>query len=268
MLRGECMREQLLLLIRISKPEYNKTLYNGYKLFMNPQMIFKKSGLTEGQYDKYEGAITNIPCKILYSTDEKKSWNLLGNTSLMYKDNNAYIYCMYGVKYDEKHYDAENNKYYYVIPWEYIEPLWQGDGTELMVIKNTSVFIDKFKKAAMDAKFSYAYGKVHYDLDDKLSNIEYYDLAMKDHFASVYHKVKESYEIQHEVRFSVICPDKPEHIELQLVNDKTLHFTLIPLKYGRHILVELSDLEFDKEFNLPVRFSSEIKYYESENDTK
>lgn len=45
MLRGECMREQLLLLIRISKPEYNKTLYNGYKLFMNPQMIFKKSGL-------------------------------------------------------------------------------------------------------------------------------------------------------------------------------------------------------------------------------
>ena len=39
MLRGECMREQLLLLIRISRPEYNKTLYNGYKLFMNPQMI-------------------------------------------------------------------------------------------------------------------------------------------------------------------------------------------------------------------------------------
>ena len=28
------------------------------------------------------------------------------------------IYCMYGLKYDEKHYDAKNNKYYYVIPWK------------------------------------------------------------------------------------------------------------------------------------------------------
>ena len=31
---GEKMREQLLLLIRISKPEYNRTLYEEYKLFM------------------------------------------------------------------------------------------------------------------------------------------------------------------------------------------------------------------------------------------
>lgn len=268
MLRGDGMREQLLLLIRISKPEYNKTLYDEYKLFMNPQMAFKKSGLTEGQYDKYEGAITNIPCKILYSTDEKKSWHLLGDTSLMHKNNNAYIYCMYGLKYNEKHYDAENNKYYYVIPWEYIEPLWQGDGTELMVVKNTRVFIDKFEKAAMEAKLSYAHGKVHYDLDDKLSDIKYYDLAMKDCFESVFHKVKEGYEIQSEVRFAVICPDKPEHIELQLENDQQLLFTLIPLEYGRDILVELSDLEFDEELKLPIRFSSEIKYYESKNDTK
>lgn len=103
------MREQLLLLIRISKPEYNKSLYDEYKLYMNKQISFNGSGLTAGQYDKYEGAITNIPCKILYSTDEKKSWHLLGETSLMHKNNNAYIYCMYGLKYDEKHYDAENN---------------------------------------------------------------------------------------------------------------------------------------------------------------
>ena len=61
------MREQLLLLIRISKPEYNKCLYDEYKLYMNPQMSFNKVGLTDGQYDKYEGAITDIPCKILYS---------------------------------------------------------------------------------------------------------------------------------------------------------------------------------------------------------
>ena len=185
------MREQLLLLIRISKPEYNKCLYDEYKLYMNKQISFNGSGLTAGQYDKYEGAITNIPCKILYSTDEKKSWHLLGETSLMHKNNNAYIYCMYGLKYDEKHYDAENNKYYYVIPWEYIEPLWQGEGTELMVVKNTHVFIEKFEKAAKEAKLSYAYGKVYYDLDEKLSDIEYYDLAMKDCFESVFHKIKE-----------------------------------------------------------------------------
>ena len=155
-----------------------------------------------------------------------------------------------------------------MIPWDYIKPLWQGDGTELMIVKNTSVFIDKFKKAAMDSKFSYAYGKIHYDLDDKLLDVEYYDLAMKDSFEAVYHKIKDGYEIQHEVRFAVVCPDKPEHIELQLENDQKLFFTLIPLEYGRNILVELSDLEFDEEHKVPVRFSSDIKYYQSENSEK
>ena len=46
------MREQLLLLIRISKPEDNKCLYDEYKLYMNPQMSFNKVGLTDAQYDK------------------------------------------------------------------------------------------------------------------------------------------------------------------------------------------------------------------------
>ena len=41
---------------------------------MNPQMSFNKVGLTDGQYDKYEGAITDIPCKILYSTDGCFIW--------------------------------------------------------------------------------------------------------------------------------------------------------------------------------------------------
>ena len=82
-----------------------------------------------------------------------------------------------------------------------------------MVVKNTHVFIEKFEKAAKEAKLSYAYGKVHYDLDEKLSDIEYYDLAMKDCFESVFHKIKEGYEIQNEVRFALICPDKPDHIK-------------------------------------------------------
>ena len=33
-----------------------------------------------------------------------------------------------------------------MIPWKYIEPLWQGEDTELMVIKNTRIFIEKFEK--------------------------------------------------------------------------------------------------------------------------
>ena len=98
---------------------------------------------------------------------------------------------MYGLKYDEKHYDAKNNKYYNVIPWKYLEASWPGEDTELMVIKNTRIFIEKFEKAAEKLNLSYAHGKVHYDLDEKLSDIEYYDLAMKDGFESVFHKVKE-----------------------------------------------------------------------------
>lgn len=118
------MREQLLLLIRVSKPEYNKTLYKDYKLYMNPQMNFRKDNLRAGQTDIMEGAITNVPSKILYSSDDKRTWKLLGDTKLMYKDNNAYIYCMYGLKYDKKNYDAKTNKYFYIIPWRYIKPLW------------------------------------------------------------------------------------------------------------------------------------------------
>lgn len=87
---------------------------------------------------------------------------------------------------------------------------------------------------------------------------------MKDGFESVFHKVKEGYEIQNEVRFAVINPDKPEHMELMLEKDLKLKFTLLPLGYGKDILIELSNLEFDDILNLPIRFSSEIKYYESE----
>lgn len=37
------MKEQLLLL-RVSKPEYNRTLYEDYKLYMNNQFSYKKQG--------------------------------------------------------------------------------------------------------------------------------------------------------------------------------------------------------------------------------
>ena len=51
------MREQLFLLIRVSRPEYNQTLYRDYKLYMNPQIGFDKDNLTDGQRDIMEGAL-------------------------------------------------------------------------------------------------------------------------------------------------------------------------------------------------------------------
>lgn len=69
------MSEQLLLLVRVSKPEYNRTLYNDYTLYMNPQMAFKNDVLTDGQRDDLEGAISTIPGQLLYSDDGKKHGN-------------------------------------------------------------------------------------------------------------------------------------------------------------------------------------------------
>ena len=43
----------------------------------------------------------------------------------------------------EKTYDKENNKFYHDISWDYIKPLWDEDGLEMMIIKNTSVFLKK-----------------------------------------------------------------------------------------------------------------------------
>lgn len=78
-------------------------------------------------------------------------------------------------------------------------------------------------------------------------------------FVDVYHSIFSEY------LSSVIAKlPKPDHYELQLDNDQKLKFTTIPLLYGKDIGVELSDLEFDDVLGLPIKFSSEIKYYESE----
>lgn len=255
------MDEQLFLLLRISKRDYNKTLYDEYKLYMNPQIAFRKDGLMAGQQDKYEGAITNQPSKIFYSTDIKKSWNLLANPSLIYKNSSAYIYCMYGLKDKKEYYNVDNNTYRHVIPWKFIKPLWQGNETEMIIVANTSLFIEKFEKAAKNSNYSYAYGKVFYDLDEKMADIKYIYLAMKNPFESVFHKVKDCYEDQEEVRFALICPEKPNHIELNLAKDPKLMIFRIPLVYGESIGIEFSELVFDDKHGVPIRFSSNIRFY-------
>ena len=252
-----------MLLIRISKPEYNESLYKDYELYMNQQMTFKNRELSLGQHDGMEGAISTVPAKIFYSIDNKKTWNFIGKPTVMHKNNYAFIYCMYGVKYDMKNFDISENKYRYIVPWKYIEPLWQGENTEMMVVKNTSVFIKKFHEAAENMNLPHAYGKIHYDLDEKLLDINYFGATMKDQFESVFHKNKGIYEIQNEIRFSLKCPSYSEYYKLKLINDQTIEFTLIPLKREKSIMLELSNLEFD-ENDMPVRFSPKIEYYESD----
>lgn len=174
------MNKQLLLLARVSRSKYNKTLYSDYKMYMNPQMAFRNKKFTHGQSDEYEGAVSNIPNKLLYSVDDKKTWcELKSEVKTIYKNNYAYIYCMYGIIFDEKNYNRETNKFYHLIPWEFIGPLWQGEDTKLLIIKNTSVLIDKFHEVAKRKQFRHAYGAVHYDLEEKLNNIKYLDKATR-----------------------------------------------------------------------------------------
>lgn len=113
---------------------------------------------------------------------------------------------------------------------------------------------------------SYAYGKVHYDLDEKIEDVSYFDEAMKDSFESVFHKPKIPYEIQNEIRFSVLAPDKPPFLELQLNKANTLFFDILPVVKGKGVLIKLTDLEFNEDNMLPVRFSSKIEYYVPEDN--
>lgn len=255
------MKEQLLLLLRVSKPEYNSTLYKDYKLYMNDQFLYKKVGLSKGQYDEKEGMIAKDNIKLLYSADDRKTWKELPVIHSLHKNNNAYIYCMYGVKYDPANYRPETNTYYHFIPWEYIKDFWQESSLEMIIVKNTSVFIQAFKEAALQRNDNYAYGKVHYDLDEKMDDITYFGKALKNHFESVFHKQKNPYEIQNEIRFAIVDQKQPSFIELQLDKKNELCFDIVPLEKGKGILIELNNLEFNQDKTFPVRFSSKIQYY-------
>lgn len=77
------MKEQLLLLLRVSKPEYNRTLYEDYKLYMNNQFSYKKTGLTKGQFDTKEGMVAGEGVRLLYSVDDRKTWTELHGQNYM-----------------------------------------------------------------------------------------------------------------------------------------------------------------------------------------
>ncbi|MCM1243598.1 MAG: hypothetical protein NC314_12215 [Roseburia sp.] len=205
--------------------------------------------------------IADKTIRFLYSADDKKTWKELHGIQSLHKNNNAYVFCMYGITYNNENYDVKTNTYHQYIPWEYIKDLWEDNNMEMLIVKNTSVFIKKFEEAAEAGGLLYAYGGVHYDLDEKLNDVTYFDVAMRDSFESVFHKQRNPYEIQNEIRFAIQNPDKPPFYKLKLINDKSLLFNTIPLKKGKGIMIELTDMEFNEDKTIPLRFSSDINYY-------
>lgn len=254
---------KMLLLVRVSKREFNKTLYDDYRMYMNPQSYYRgSSDMTEGQYDKYEGAIAEGPFKFkvgVYPDIVEKEIPVNG---ILNKDNHAYIFCTYVVEFNSEMYDRELNKFYHRISWDYIKQLWQGEETEIVLIKNTSVFIKKFLESSCPQR-DVSHGLVKYDLQDKLHDPSYFKKALEDKFESIYHKMN-TYSEQKEYRFAVIDDGGLEHIEIQMDNDQSLMFDTFYLEYGKDILIELSDLQFNEGEDVPSRFSANVVYYESD----
>lgn len=258
------MQRKLLLLLRISKPEYNKTLYQDYKLFMNAQSNFRKPKYNNGQYDKYEGAILQGPCTFVYHIGKDEKQIDLDENGIIYKENSAFVFCMYEIEFDRQAYDVRTNKFYHNISWDYIKPLWDGDGLEMLIIKNTAQFLKKFHIAAEGEGKPHANGLVKYDLQDVLHNREYFERALEDDFEAVYHKV-DTYKEQKEYRLMIVDKNGGDSHILPLGKDDSLLFEIFPLEYGKNIVVEISDLEFNKETNLPDKFSADLSFYEPEN---
>lgn len=256
------MQRKLLLLLRISRPEYNKTLYEEYRIFMNLQKNFRRKGLNKGQYDEFEGAILKGPCDFVYHAGEEMKQVHLDENGIIYKENDAYIFCMYAVVFDISKYNEENNKFYHNISWDYIKPLWDNGGSEMIIIKNTKKFLDKFHTASEKVDRRHAQAMVKYDLRDRLQDKEYFEQALQDDFEAIYHKM-DTYKAQKEYRLSLIDSSSKDFIILELENDQNLLFDVFSLEYGKDIVIEISDLEFNSKTNLPDRFSSKLKFFES-----
>ena len=154
---------------------------------MNRQKNFRNPKYNHGQHDKYEGAILRGPCDVKYFEDGKEKQVHLNNDGIMYKENNAYIFCMYKVEFDEKSYDKKNNTFYHNISWDYIKSLWDDkDDLEMMIIKNTNVFFRKFLDASNREGKKCARGLVKYDLQEKLHDKVYFEKALEDDFEAIY----------------------------------------------------------------------------------
>lgn len=251
--------ENYLLLLRISKPEYNRTLYDEYALYMNPQMVFKDESFSEGRYDKSEGLVAGEGTRLFALDPEEKIFKEMHGIVSIHKNCNAYIFCMYGVKFVKEKFNASLNKYVYDIPWKCIEGLWCGEDTEMLVIENTSVFIEKFEMASKREGLRYDCRAVKYDLDEKIGEMEYHKGLLCNEFESVFHKIK-NYEIQNEVRFVIRNDEIPQFYKLVLDKNPVLRWKRFRLEKGKGVRIVLKDFKFQEQKPY-IRFSPEVEFY-------
>ena len=246
--------EQVLFFLRISKSKYNNTLYINNQFYMNSQFKFHSKNFTSGQSDSSEGLITNLPLELSYSEDDGMHYKPIAITHSLYKNNNAYIFCVYCVNYDPKKYDSMSKTFSYKISWELINTFWRGKETEMLIILDANNIIEEFYKAAKKYKLTALSGKIHYDLDENLHNFEYIHQALNDPFMSIFHKEPNEYKKQNEFRFVIINPCKENHYLLQLELKNKVQFIRIPLREKKGILLEVTGLKFDNE-NKPINYS-------------
>lgn len=216
------LNKQPILLIRISKKEYNKTLLEDFKVYMNPQLGFsEKKDLTSGQFDPNEGLVFSNPFRLKYSTDQI-NWTTLINEKdsvSLKRDSHAYIFCMYAVQFDPTNYNSSAKTYTQIIPWKYIKGFFkegEASGLEMLIFLDSVAFINILCDASVKAGLSCCGQLISYDLEEKLADPSYFNDVKNNIFTSVFHKKEKDYSIQNEYRFSVICHEKPNHLELPI----------------------------------------------------
>lgn len=238
-----------ILLVRISRKEYSKTLLEDNKVYMNPQIGFhEKNKLTSGQFDPNEGLVTSGPLMIIESKDHQH-WETLTNardTFSIRKDSNAYIFCMYAVQFDPANYNPASRKYTQIIPWDYIKE-FLNDGEinnyEMLIFLDSVAFRDILCDASTRAGLSYCAQLISYDLEEKQTDPAYLNEVNHNAFTSVFHKESKKYGIQKEYRFAVICPEKPDHIELPIENLERAKIYRMNLFERQDIQITLNNVE-------------------------
>lgn len=231
----------IVSLLKVAPKRNNNLLCDHNTLYLSRQLLFNDAKLTRGQNDDLEGAISQIPYRVIASECGKNQWKELipldsNFEYLTYKDAGIYIFCTYAVIYDDKNYDNKTGIYHAIIPWKYIEGLWKDNiEMEMIFISKTELFLEEFIKALKEKKITGGRGGIDYDLNVNLKNKEYLKNSMCDNFDFVFHKNNtDDYVAQNEYRFFVQSFEGKEHYELELA-PKDYDIKRINLEYGKSI---------------------------------
>jgi hypothetical protein len=236
------MEGKAIAFLRISKPEYNKDWYEKNQLYMNAQTRFRDMSLKPGQADIEEGLISTIPMQIW--TGVEQSVNLGQITSISH-DANAYIFCVYCIMGYDLRVDKKTGFYTHIIPWKgYIENFWE-EGIEMIVTPYINAVVSQFDEGVSRIAMNHARGFVHYDLEERLRDPEYFKESINDSFSSVFHKSK-SHCNEHEYRFAIQCSDKPEYYVLKMNPNPKIRFYQLKLEKGASVELVFQNVKLDE----------------------